>query len=45
MELLAASWSKAELIANGVLLLHLMGATFFGRRPATLDRNVCFLSA
>jgi putative Mg2+ transporter-C (MgtC) family protein len=30
MELLAAYWSKAELIANGVLLLHLIGATCVG---------------
>ncbi|MBI5261048.1 MAG: MgtC/SapB family protein [Bradyrhizobium sp.] len=30
MELLAAYWSKAELITNGVLLLHLIGAALVG---------------
>ena len=30
MEMLVAYWSKAELITNGVLLLHLMGATAVG---------------
>lgn len=30
MELLTAYWSKAELVANGVLLLHLVGAAAVG---------------
>jgi len=30
MEILAAYWSKAELITNGVLFLHLLGATAVG---------------
>jgi putative Mg2+ transporter-C (MgtC) family protein len=30
MEILAAYWSKAELITNGILLLHLLGATAVG---------------
>src|SRR5271165_2643894 len=30
MELLVAYWSQAELITNGILLLHLLGATFVG---------------
>ena len=30
MELLAAYWSTAELITNGILLLHLLGATAVG---------------
>ncbi len=30
MDILAAYWSRAELIANGLLLLHLLGATAVG---------------
>lgn len=30
MELLAAYWSNAELVTNGILLLHLVGAAAVG---------------